>query len=118
MIDYSSVLYSPVYATLAVDVLLTVPDATAAVTIQAIDKTNGINIEGTMGENSPIVEMIRPAVVFRSLDLADLLIDVAEMDGGIVEMNGRTWRIESHRYWPSPGGQDDGQVLCVLIEGA
>jgi hypothetical protein len=117
-LDYSSILYAPVYDTLAVTVQLQAPDATAAVDIQAIDRSAGVITNYDTDIGGPMVEMMRPAVIFRRVDLDALFINIEEMDGAIIGMNGKTWRVESHRYLPSPGGEVDGQVMCVLIEGA
>lgn len=109
MIDYAADLYDPIFATLGVPAVLTMPDTTGeALDLIVIDKTAGTNV-GT-------VEMptVLPAAAVRAIDLAG--IDLEDVENATLALNGRTWRVKSYRLAPSPKGEADGQVYLVLSE--
>lgn len=114
--DYSSLLYGPVYSVLSVTAVLTVSETFGPVDIQIIDKTDGLPAESN--DSGIEIHTVKPACVIRVVDLDALGVDIATIDGGIIAFNGKTWRIESHSRLPSPGGERDGQVALWLIQGA
>lgn len=109
--DWTSLLYGPVYSVLGVDATLTLNDTAATeISLTAIDKTAGVEV------GSVDVQTIVPAAIVRASELAS--ISLATLEDGTLLMNGRTWTIKSHMPKPSPGGEDDGEIYLILYEGA
>lgn len=116
-INYDSLLYAPVHGVLGVDAILTANSTIGPKDIVVIDKTSGVptSLEGF----GPELNTIRPAAVLRISELSGSVeVPLAELTGGIITFNGKTWRIESYQLRPSPGGEADGEVWLFLIEGS
>lgn len=64
----------------------------------------------------PQIEDLRPRAMFRAADLAGQGLAVGDLTGGVLSMNGRTWRIESATVRGAPEGEADGEVECYLAE--
>lgn len=109
-IDFSALLYGPVYTTLGVTCVFTTEDA-GTITVTALDKSAGIQV----GNDGIAVQTLAPAVVVRVADLVALDVEASALDGAELAMNGKTWRVESVQPRPSPNGEDDGEVYCSII---
>ena len=104
--NYSALLYAPVYAALGVDATLTVAGVDYA--IRAIDKTAGVQV-GDLG-----IETLAPAAAIRAADLAAFGLTSADLDDAVLTLAGADWRVTAARPLPSPGGEADGEYLLLL----
>jgi len=111
--DFNSMVLGPLHAVFGVDASL-VTAGGAAHALTAIDRTRGIEVtEGAIG-----VASVRPAAGVRAADLVTLGIDLDDLDGGSITLNGATWSIDYHIERPTPFGAEDGQVFLILTAGA
>lgn len=109
--DWTSLLYGPVYSVIGVTATLTLNDTAATeISLTAIDKTSGVEIGGNVE-----VQTIVPAAIVRASELAS--ISLATLEDGTLVMNSKTWTIKSHMLKPSPKGEGDGEVFLILYEG-
>ena len=108
-IDYSALLYDPVYAELGVPATLTVGTA-GEVALTVIDETRPkSNINGTME-----VRTVGPGAFARIPELAEKRIVRDDYQGATLTFNGRTWVVRSHELRGSPNGEDLGEVRFLL----
>lgn len=112
--------YDALYASpIAVDAVLTVACGDPPMALRAIDKTSGIVIGGAKDQRSRFsseVETVEIAVAVRATDLAD--VDLADLRGASLEINGKTWTVRNHVLKPAPTGEGKGEVLLLLKETA
>ncbi len=85
--------------------------------ITARDFTEGVLIEDT-GRGIIGAQTVRPVARVRASELTANSISFDELDAASIAFNGHTWRIESHRSMPSPGGELAGEVMLILIQTA
>ncbi|MES0176870.1 hypothetical protein [Mesorhizobium sp. M0006] len=111
--DYTSLLYAPVYAVLGVPAVLTLCGGQPPMTLMAMDKTAGVVVGGG-GRFGSEVETIAPAAAVQATDLAD--IDLADLRNASLEMNGKTWTVRNHQMKPSPNGEGKGEIWLLLSE--
>lgn len=74
-------------------------------------------IDGTAGAEqlSPVgVQTEVPTATVRASDLATLGLSPLALDGMLLQMNGGSWLVTSHRPLPSPLGEGDGEYLLLL----
>ncbi|WP_027037882.1 hypothetical protein [Mesorhizobium ciceri] len=124
--DWASLLYAPIYATLGVDAVLTVacgdpPIKTGADggPLLVLDKTagssasfgNGANRNG-LNFSDVNVMTIRPAAMVRATDLAD--VESAKLRDAQITFNGKTWRVMDHEPVPAPTGEGQGEIRLIL----
>lgn len=110
--DYQAVLYDPIYARLGVSATLTPLEPGLSVSLTVIDKTAGIAID--LGDTS--LQTVKPAAAVRMVELSENDLEPADVDGGTITFNGKTWTIKGFMPKPSPNGEADGEVLLFLIE--
>ena len=112
--DYTTILYDPIYAAFGVPATLTPnrPSATG-MTVTVIERT-------TSTDASEEFELgtLRPGAFVRRRELDAAGITVAELDGGMLAFGGRSWRIEAHAPRPGPDGEASGEILMHLVEDA
>ena len=109
MIDYSALLYDPVYNVLGVSAKLTAAMA-GIVMITVIDDTRAKSLtDGSLETRS-----IGPGAFARVPELTALGVDRSDYDGSALAFNGRTWIIRSHEMRGSPNGEDFGEVRFFL----
>jgi hypothetical protein len=111
-VDYQSLLYDPVYNVLAVDAVLYMGFPLGNVHVAAIDKTAGLTLNQMVD-----VQTVLPAATVRAAELVELGITLADLDGKVVTLNGKDWRIASLHANPSPNGEEDGEVYLILDGG-
>lgn len=115
MVQFSKVLFAPVHKVIANPVTLTVSGTDYPQPGQPplgfIEKTDGIDIPGLTD-----IETTLPAAVARVANLTALGLTVDDLDGNNLLMNGKDWTIKSHKLFPSPNGEEDGEVFCFLEE--
>lgn len=110
--DYSHLLYSPVYDLLGVAGFLT-PNLPGAgpIPVTVLDKTAGVDVSEAIDLVS-----VRPAAIMQMRDLVELGLRPADLDGGLIEFNGGAWLIDMHQLRPSPDGARSGELLMFLLE--
>jgi hypothetical protein len=118
-IDYSALLYDPVYAELGVDAIFTAAGTAGVAAITVIDgtapNTNPFRGAGEMAVGAaPTVRSVDPVADVRIPELAANGIARADYRGSILEFNGRTWVVRSYELRGSPNGEDAGEVRLFL----
>lgn len=109
--NFTDLLYSPNYLIIGVPAVLTVSETFGSVDLTVIDKTDAIDA------GSVELRTISPAAVARVSELNDNGVVIADINGSILVFNGKTWRVESVAFHPSPNGESDGELWMFLIEG-
>jgi hypothetical protein len=116
-LDYSALLFDPVYAELGVPATLTV-GAAAAVDITVIDDTKPKTVPVSGGTQTAEVRGVGPAAFARVYELAGKGITRADYADAEIAFNGRTWIARSWELRGSPMGEDWGEVRFLLKEAA
>jgi hypothetical protein len=118
-IDYSALLFDPVYAELGVPATMTV-GASAAVDITVIDDTKPkvlpMAVTGSAGPAE--ARSVGPGAFARIYELAGKGIARADYADAVLAFNGRTWTARSWELRGSPLGEDWGEVRFLLKEAA
>lgn len=113
--DYASLLYGPIYSVLGVEAVLTMACGDPPMTLTMIDKTAGVATNGG-GRFSVEVETVAPAAAVQATDLAG--IDLADLRGASLEINGKNWTVRNHMLKPNSNGEGKGEVWLILTEKA
>lgn len=106
--DWASLLYAPIYATLGVEAVLTVACGDPPMALTVIDKT----APAAINFRSADVLDIKPACMVRAADLAD--VDKAKLRDASITFNGNTWTVKSHELIPAPTGEGQGEIRLIL----
>lgn len=104
-IDYSALLYDPIYAELGVDATMN------GVVITVIDKTRAKVQVGSGVE----VRSVGPAACARIPELTAKGIARENYKGSVLSFNGRDWTVRSFELTGSPNGEDVGEVRFLLM---
>ena len=107
--DYQALLYNPVYSVLAVDAVLHMSTPLGDVPLTVIDKTAGVTLNQAVD-----VQTVLPVATVRAPELAAAGVDLADIDGKTLTLNGKDWRVASLETKPSPNGEGDGEIFLVL----
>lgn len=110
-INFSDLLYGPVYQTLGVPIDFALADD-RLVSITGLDKTAGVEV--TAGDLE--VQTVRPAAVIRMADLIEQDVAPNDLMNAICQINGTSWKVRSYFPKPSPSGEADGELYLILIE--
>jgi hypothetical protein len=117
VVDYSALLFDPVYAELGVPATLTA-GAAAAVNITVIDDTKPKVLPVSGGTQAAEVRGVGPGAFARVYELAGKGITRADYADAELAFNGRTWITRSWELRGSPMGEDWGEVRFLLKEAA
>ena len=111
-IDYSALLYDPVYAEIGVPAVLTVTSATDGVVadITVIDDTRPKILPAGSAE----VRDVGPGAFVRIPELAENGIAREDWLDAVLNFNGRAWTVRSYELLGSPNGEDLGEVRFLL----
>jgi hypothetical protein len=109
-IDYSALLYDPVYAELGVDAVLTAAGTAGEIAITVIDDTRPKAITSGSAE----VRSVGPGAFARIPELADNGIVRDDYLGAVLTFSGRSWVVRSYELRGSPNGEDVGEVRLFL----
>jgi hypothetical protein len=108
-VDYSALLYDPVYAELGVAATLDAGTAgEAAITV--IDDTR----PKVLPAGSAEVRSVGPGAFARIPELAEAGITREDYTDAVLTFNGRTWTVRSYELRGSPNGEDQGEVRFLL----
>ena len=104
MVDYSALLYDPVYAEIGVDATLN------GVALTVIDDTR----PKMTASGSVEVRSVGPGAFARipELDAKGIVRD--DYVDAVLTFNGRTWTVRSYELRGSPNGEDLGEVRFLL----
>lgn len=105
--------YTALYnSLLAVDAVLTVACGDVPIELRAIDKT----VPQMNSFQGADVATIGPAAHVRASELAEKDVDPDTLDGGMLTLNGKDWKIINHQPIPAPTGEAFGEVRLSLDE--
>jgi hypothetical protein len=114
MVDYSALLYDPVYAELGV--LATLSAGTVGeIELTVIDKTRRKSNTTNTDSGGVDVRSIGPAAAARMPELIAKGITRDDFKGAALTFNGRSWTVRTHELTGSPNGEDFGEVLLLLM---
>jgi hypothetical protein len=117
-IDYSALMYDPVYARLGVPAVLTVAATGGAeVEITVIDDTRPKTVPIASGQAAQ-VSNVGPGAFARVYELTEKGIARADYADAVLAFNGRTWIVRSWDLLGSPMGEDWGEVRLALKSAA
>jgi hypothetical protein len=116
-IDYSALLYDPVYAEIGVPATMTTAGDTG-VDITVIDDTRPKVLPVQAGTQPAEVRSVGPGAFARIYELAGKGIARADYADALLAFNGRTWVVRSWELRGSPMGEDWGEVRFLLKESA
>src|SRR5262245_58377323 len=109
MIDYSALLYDPVYAELGVSAMLTTTGGVFEITV--IDDTRA----KAQTSNSVEVRSVGPGAFARIPELTAKGITRDNYKDAALTFNGRSWTVRSYELRGSPNGEDLGEVRFFLM---
>ncbi|TGQ69520.1 hypothetical protein EN829_015025 [Mesorhizobium sp. M00.F.Ca.ET.186.01.1.1] len=106
--------YDALYAgPIAVDAVLTIDDTTGTpIGLRAMDKTSG-QLVGFKGVD---VATIGPAATVRVSEMVEKGISADDVDGMVLTLNGKDWKIINHEPLPAPTGEPGGELRLLLSE--
>jgi hypothetical protein len=108
MIDYSALLYDPVYASLGVPARMTTTAGVADITV--IDDTRAkAHTSGSLETKS-----VGPGAFARIPELTAKGVERSDYKGSMLSFNGRMWAVRSYELRGSPNGEDEGEVRLLL----
>ena len=111
MIDYSALLYDPIYAELGVEATLTVGVA-SPVALTVIDETRS----KTRTESGVETSSVGPGAFVRIPELVAKGVTRDQWIGAVLTFNGRNWIVREAPVQGSPNGEDLGEVRFLLKE--
>jgi hypothetical protein len=109
-IDYSALLYDPVYTELGVDAVLTVAGTAGELVITVIDDTRPKAITSSGVE----LRSVGPGAYARIPELAENGISREDYLDAVLSFSGRDWVVRSYELRGSPNGEDVGEVRFFL----
>ena len=107
--DYSALLYDPVYG------IIGVPATLNGVEITVIDGTRRKSSTTPTDSGGVDVRSVGPSAYARVQELIAKGIARDDYDGSTLTFNGRDWTVRNHDVTGSPNGEDFGQVLFLLM---
>jgi hypothetical protein len=108
MIDYSALLYDPIYAELGVDATLTAGASEVELTV--IDETR----PKTRTEGGVETSSVGPGAFVRIPELVAKGVARDKWIGATLAFNGRSWIVREAPVQGSPNGEDLGEVRFLL----
>jgi hypothetical protein len=113
-IDYSAMLYDPVYAEIGVPAVI----GTADVTVIDDTRPKVLPVAVTSSSGPAEVRSVGPGAFARIYELTSAGITRDVWPGATLAFNGRTWVVRSWELRGSPMGEDMGEVRFLLKEHA
>jgi hypothetical protein len=109
MIDFSALLYDPIYAVLGVPAIVTPSTDASDIPLTVIDKTEGVMIEEG---NAISIATTKPAAMVRVSELSSLGLTRSDLKQGRISFNNGNWTIVATQ--PKPGPNGPGEVYLIL----
>ena len=110
MIDYSALLYDPVYGELGVAATMDAGTG-GVIDLTVIDDTR----RAMHASNGVEVRSVEPAAFARIPELDAKGISRPDYRGAVLTFNGRTWTVRSYELRGSPNGEQFGEVRFLLM---
>jgi hypothetical protein len=110
VIDYSALLYDPVYAEIGVPATLTAAGTAGEIALTVIDDTRPKILPAGSAE----VRSVGPGAFARIPELAENGIARDDYTDAVLSFNGRAWTVRSYELRGSPNGEDLGEVRFLL----
>ena len=110
MIDYSALLYDPIYDVLGVAATLTAGASEFDITV--LDETR----PKTRTEGGVETSSVGPGAFARIPELVAKGVARSDWIGAVLTFNGRTWIVREAPVQGSPNGEDLGEVRFLLKE--
>jgi hypothetical protein len=107
-VDYSALLFDPVYAEIGVPAVI----GTSEITV--IDDTRRKVLPIVTGAGVAEVRSVGPGAFARVYELIGKGITREVWVGATIAFNDRTWTVRSYELRGSPNGEDNGEVLLLL----
>src|SRR5262245_14882354 len=107
-IDYSALLYDPVYAEIGVDATMN------GIALTVIDDTRSKMNATTATGGGVEVRSVGPGAFARICGLAGKGIARDDYVDAVLTFNGRAWTVRSYELRGSPNGEDLGEVRFLL----
>jgi hypothetical protein len=104
-INYSALLYDPVYAEIGVDATMN------GIALKVIDDTRR-KMQASGGVE---VRSVGPGAFARVPELTAKGIAREAYKGSVLTFNGRSWEVRSYELTGSPNGEDLGEVRFLLM---
>jgi hypothetical protein len=116
MVDYSTLLYDPVYAQIGVPATLTAAGTAGEVELTVIDDTRPTShtTRTTHISSTTEVRSVGPGAFARIPELDGKGIAREDYQDAMLAFNGRTWVVRSYELRGSPNGEDLGEVRFLL----
>jgi len=114
MIDYSDLLFDPVYGELGVPATFVAAGTAGEAAITVIDDTRPKSLMAGSAE----VRSVGPGAFARIPELTSYGIARADYVDATLSFNGRVWTVRSYELRGSPNGEDLGEVRFLLKEAA
>jgi hypothetical protein len=114
MVDYSILLYDPVYLELGVEATFT--KGAVQVALLVIDDTRPKSqLSGSVGGTSAVeMRSVGPGAFVRIPELEEKGITRDDWMDASLSFNGRNWLVRSYELRGSPNGEDVGEVRFLL----
>ena len=109
--DYSALLYDPVYRELGVPATMDAASTAGVIELTVIDDTR----RGMHASNGVEVRSVEPAAFARIPELDAKGINRPDYRGSVLTFNGRTWTVRSYELRGSPNGEQFGEVRFLLM---
>ena len=110
-IDYSALLYDPIYAELGVPATMIVQGTAGEVELTVIDDKRS-KMQASAGVD---VRSVGPGAFARIPELTAKGIARQLYQGAVLTFNGRNWTVRSYEIRGSPNGEDLGEVRFFLM---
>jgi hypothetical protein len=112
MIDFSSLLYAPIYRVFGVQAIFTCLYG-ERVELTIIDQTGGVEVADASAID---IKTIRPAVTIRAADLAAQGFDATDLEDAQLVLGDRAWKVKATMPKPAPSGEAEGELYLFLVE--
>ena len=113
-LDFSALMYDPIYNTLGVPATLTQGESEISLTV--VDNTRPVTV-ATVGSPAEI-RTVGPGAYARVDELNAKGFTRAQYIDATLAFNGRTWVVRSYEFTGNPNGEDYGEVRFLLKEAA
>jgi hypothetical protein len=116
MLDFAALLHDPAYAIYGTSATIT-PRAGDPVSLTVIDKSSGLAMQTSNQHHfNGVLTTVQPAAYVRMVDISAAGWTRQTLRNAILDMNGKTWRVEASEPKPVASGEAGGELMLLLIE--